>query len=378
MREAFDRENPGWEISATIPTSYWYLRGFDVKGIQKYLDYLNLMSYDLHGMWDQNIKFTGPYLEGHTDISQIELGLDLLWRNDIDPSNVVFGFAFYGRSFTIKDSSCFKPDRKCEFSDGGIAGSCTDTTGILSYAEISSSNNSLDVHTSYDPKTTVKHNVYGGTKWISYDDEQSFSDKKRFVSKRCLSGWMVQAIDQDNGEFDALTGLIGEDLSSLQMKSNEDSRSSHVLADPWMHFLLILKLKEYGVKQPPPDDILVRNNSKESWTFKRDYRATWITDGSKPDDGWNFVSRRWYSEGYEGDVGGEAIFCAMNHFGQDNVYKLETEKGKMYNGFYLRNDGLGMASDWQQMHNLGKYLITFGNTQGQTPDSTNTKRDSQS
>jgi chitinase len=231
MREAFDRENPGWEISATIPTSYWYLRGFDVKGMQKYLDYFNLMSYDLHGMWDQNIKFTGPYLEGHTDISQIELGLDLLWRNDIDPSNVVFGFAFYGRSFTMKDSSCSKPDGKCEFSDGGIPGSCTDTAGILSYAEISSRNNSLDVHTSYDPKTTVKYNVYGGTQWISYDDEQSFSDKKRFVSKRCLSGWMVWAIDQDNGEFDALTGLIGEDLFSLQMKSNEDSRSSDVLAD---------------------------------------------------------------------------------------------------------------------------------------------------
>ncbi|KAJ5816569.1 hypothetical protein N7447_008802 [Penicillium robsamsonii] len=120
----------------------------------------------------------------------------------------------------------------------------------------------------------------------------------------------------------------------------------------------------------------MRNNDKESWTFKRDYRATWITDGSKPDDWWNFVSRRWYSEGYEGDAGGEAIFCAMNHFGQDNVYKLETEKGKKYNGFCLRNDGSGMASDWQQMHNLGKCLITFGNTQGQTPDSTNTKRDS--
>ncbi len=46
-------------------------------------------------MWDQHNKFTGPYLEGHTNISEIEQGLDLLWRNGIAPHQVVFGFAFY-------------------------------------------------------------------------------------------------------------------------------------------------------------------------------------------------------------------------------------------------------------------------------------------
>ncbi len=47
MRELFDRENPGWEITITIPTSYWYLRGFDLGGLQKYVSWFNLMSYDL-------------------------------------------------------------------------------------------------------------------------------------------------------------------------------------------------------------------------------------------------------------------------------------------------------------------------------------------
>ncbi|CBF89323.1 hypothetical protein AN0517.2 [Aspergillus nidulans FGSC A4] len=223
--------NPGWEISATLPTSYWYLRGFDVDRMQKYVDYFNLMSYDLHGMWDQDSKWTGPYLQGHTDITQIELGLDLLWRNNIDPANVVFGIAFYGRSFTLTDSNCYQPNGECEFSDGGKPGSCSDTTGILTYAEISSRNNSLDVHTFYDPETTVKYNVYEGTQWISYDDEQSFFDKKKYVSERCLSGWMVWAIDQDTGEFDALAGLIGEDLSSLQMEGGLTGDAANVLAD---------------------------------------------------------------------------------------------------------------------------------------------------
>lgn len=46
--------------------------------MQRYVDYFNLMCYDLHGMWERDSKWTGPYLEGHTDITQIELGLDLL------------------------------------------------------------------------------------------------------------------------------------------------------------------------------------------------------------------------------------------------------------------------------------------------------------
>lgn len=232
LREAFDREDPGWEISATLPTSYWYLRGFDPSGMDKYVDYFSLMSYDLHGMWDQDIEWTGPYLKGHTNVTEIDQGLDLLWRNNIDPAKVVFGFAFYGRSFTMADHNCYQPNGRCEFADGGKPGSCSDTTGILTYAEIASRNNSLDVHSFYDPETTVKYNVYEGTQWVSYDDEQSFFDKKKFISGRCLGGWMIWAIDQDDGQFDALTGVVGKDLSIMQMEGGGLSGdTATVLAD---------------------------------------------------------------------------------------------------------------------------------------------------
>ncbi|KAL8729755.1 MAG: hypothetical protein Q9181_004891 [Wetmoreana brouardii] len=233
IREAFDAANPAWESTVTVPTSYWYLRGFDVTGLQDYVDWFNVMSYDLvglpsHGMWDQHNKFTGPYLQGHTNITEIEQGLDLLWRNGVGPNKVVMGFAFYGRSFTMSDASCSKPG--CTFSTSGQPGSCTNTGGILSYSEVSSRNNSLDVHTFYDPKSTVKYNVYNGNQWISYDDQQSFFDKKKYLTSRCLGGLMIWAIDQDNQNHDALSGLLG-DFSSSQLEGGSlDDKSAAALS----------------------------------------------------------------------------------------------------------------------------------------------------
>lgn len=30
IRKAFNRVNPGWELTITLPSSYWYLKGFDI------------------------------------------------------------------------------------------------------------------------------------------------------------------------------------------------------------------------------------------------------------------------------------------------------------------------------------------------------------
>lgn len=181
-----------------------------------------------HGMWDQHNKYTGPYIEGHTNITEIDEGLKLLWRNDIDPAKLVIGFAFYGRSYTLNDASCFQPG--CTFSTSGLPGTCTNTGGILSYSEVSSRNNSLSTQTYYDQTSTVKYNVYDGNQWISYDDEQSFFDKKKFLSLRCLTGLMIWALDQDTQGHDALEGLLGDFSSSQLEGGNLDDQTATALS----------------------------------------------------------------------------------------------------------------------------------------------------
>lgn len=44
-------------VSITLPASYWYLRGFDIVNLEKYVDFFNIMTYDIrehnttHSIW---------------------------------------------------------------------------------------------------------------------------------------------------------------------------------------------------------------------------------------------------------------------------------------------------------------------------------------
>jgi chitinase len=123
-------------ISATIPSSFWYMKHFDVVDMQDYLDWFNIMSYDIHGTWDSSNKYTGPFIRPHTNLTEIKDGLSLLWRAGVQPAKVVLGLGWYGRSFTLSDPSCNSPNGVCQFTAGGNPGSCTNSAGTLSNAEI--------------------------------------------------------------------------------------------------------------------------------------------------------------------------------------------------------------------------------------------------
>lgn len=45
----------------------------------------------VHGVWDAESKNIGPYIAPHTNLTEIDLALDLLWRADIEPAKVVLG-----------------------------------------------------------------------------------------------------------------------------------------------------------------------------------------------------------------------------------------------------------------------------------------------
>ncbi|KAL3430011.1 hypothetical protein BDV09DRAFT_202564 [Aspergillus tetrazonus] len=220
MNEAFQERNPSWDISMAIPASYWYLQHFDVSAMEKEVSWFNLMSYDMRGKWDQFNEWTGPYVFGHTNVTEIENGVDLLRRNNINLYKVSLGMGFYGRTFTLSDPGCSEPG--CEFSDAGLRGECSGESGILTFKEIMARQKRLNQKViKYDEDSGVKYMVYDENQWITYDDEESFEKKREMLDNECFGGVMIWAIDQDTNDFQALTGLLGDWVNDELLEGGE-------------------------------------------------------------------------------------------------------------------------------------------------------------
>lgn len=152
-------------------------------------------------------------VQAHTNLTEIDDAMDLLWRENIDSSKVVLGLGFYGRAFTLADPSCNTPG--CAFSGGANPGNCTQTSGILSDAEISAIITQYNLTPTLDATAAVKYMSWDSDQWVSYDDTETFQMKIEYANSLCLGGVMAWALDLDTPGVDtAIDSLTSSTLSS--------------------------------------------------------------------------------------------------------------------------------------------------------------------
>ncbi|KAH4924798.1 hypothetical protein HBI70_096700 [Parastagonospora nodorum] len=204
-------------LTITLPASYWYLQHFDLSSLVKSVDWFNIMSYDLHGTWDKGNKWTGASLNSHTNLTEIDLAMDLLWRNDVDPTKVVLGLAFYGRAFSMTSETCNTPG--CAYESGAEKGKCSREVGILLNSEIDDMVKEKGIKPVLYKKEAAKVATWGN-QWVAYDDEETLTMKSEYAQTLCLGGLMVWAISHDTKDakyHKALAKAANRKISSLPM-----------------------------------------------------------------------------------------------------------------------------------------------------------------
>jgi chitinase len=71
LREKLDAASAAdgkyYMLTVAAPASGWLLRGQEVHQVVKYLDYLNMMSYDLHGAWNEYVAGNAPLYDNGAD-----------------------------------------------------------------------------------------------------------------------------------------------------------------------------------------------------------------------------------------------------------------------------------------------------------------------
>ncbi|XP_075897875.1 acidic mammalian chitinase-like isoform X1 [Nelusetta ayraudi] len=176
--------------------------GYKVAELAKYLDFINVMTYDFHGTWEgvtghnsplfKNSQDTGDNVYANTDFAM------RYWRDKGTPvEKLNMGFATYGRTFQLSTQS---DKQGAPISGPAAAGIFTREAGVLSYYEICTFLQGATVHWIEDQK--VPYAVKQGA-WVGYDNRHSFKTKVQYLKEKRFGGAFVWslALDDFKGQF---------------------------------------------------------------------------------------------------------------------------------------------------------------------------------
>ena len=112
---------------------------YEVAALAKEMDFIDLMTYDLHGAWE---KRTGAHIAlypradetGNDRFLNVDWAVDYFLKLGLPADKLVMGLGTYGRGFTLVDES--RTGVGAPAKGACVAGQYTREGGFLSYYEI--------------------------------------------------------------------------------------------------------------------------------------------------------------------------------------------------------------------------------------------------
>ncbi|CAJ1084728.1 chitotriosidase-1-like [Xyrichtys novacula] len=201
--EARTSGKPRLMISAAVAVGKATIdAGYEIAEIAKYLDFVNVMTYDFHGTWERVTGHNSPLFKGAQELGDnAYLNTDYAmryWKDNGTPAEKLnMGFATYGRTFRLSTSSS---QVGAPASGAAAAGTFTREAGFWSYYEICTFLQGASVNLIEDQKVPY---AVKGNEWVGFDNRDSFETKVRYLQDNRFGGAFVWSLDLDDfkGQF---------------------------------------------------------------------------------------------------------------------------------------------------------------------------------
>ncbi len=191
-------------LTVAMPASPAALETFAVARIAELVDWINVMAYDLAGLWDDTTGHNAPIRAAHGPfgashaVAHYEL-------QGVPPAKLVLGVPFYGHAYANvegTDGASGGMHQPYEGTPRGIPG------GAITYRAIEPLVGSARWQRRWDPLGQVPWLVDPGSRQvISYDDPESIRAKVAFAREEGLAGIMVWELSGDTARFTLLRAL---------------------------------------------------------------------------------------------------------------------------------------------------------------------------
>ncbi|KAL5018496.1 hypothetical protein ScPMuIL_004218 [Solemya velum] len=201
------------------------MSAYDVPAINRELDFITVMTYDLHGTWTGFTELhTRLYAPG--DSISVDSVMDYWVGQGADRSKLSLGLATYGHSWTIPDDA--PSSVGVHTWQSAPMGRYTNSWGTLAYYEICEMM-SAGAEVAYDGEAKVPY-LKLGNQWVGYDDPHSIHIKMEYVKEENFAGASVWALGMDDFSGFACGGEHYPLLSQFKrMLPHEDD------VDGWVH-----------------------------------------------------------------------------------------------------------------------------------------------
>lgn len=195
MHAALKAHQPALLISIAAPSGSHY-KDIELSAIHNYLDWINLMGYDLHGPWEEGAQRISNHhsalyaiSEGDSE-SNVHSAVQTYLTAGVPAEKLILGMALYGRSYAGTKGL------HCPYQ--GIGSGTTDEVGIRFFSDIKE-NLLKDAIRGWDDKALVPFlYIPEKSEFISYEDEESLKIKSEYIRHNQLAGAMVWEIGQDS------------------------------------------------------------------------------------------------------------------------------------------------------------------------------------
>ncbi|XP_058838290.1 chitinase-3-like protein 1 [Topomyia yanbarensis] len=200
MKTRFNSEGLLLSI-AVAATKDYHRSAYNVPEINKYVDFVNLMAYDLHAYWDAQTGHNAPLYAATWETDSVTSMYNVAasiqgWLDDgLSASKLIVGIPVYGHTFTLASAANTGVGQRTV--GPGTAGPYTLEAGTLSYLEICERLNAGGYTKVFDSMQQVPY-AFSGTQWISFDDVSSVALKVAYAKNKNVGGVMLWSIESDD------------------------------------------------------------------------------------------------------------------------------------------------------------------------------------